>query len=80
VRASHFDLPWIDISNLGAMGEFMKLASSLAAVALLAACATEPFPSKRPLTSDAMETMGQTKVVITESNNAIQASWFAQDS
>lgn len=51
-------------------------------VALLAvsACATEPYPQKRPLTAEAIEQMGATNVVLVENNSGVEVSWFMQDS
>ena len=58
----------------------MKLIFLTAIVFVLAACATEPYPNKRPLTSEAMELIGATDVVVVENNTGIGVTWFAQDS
>ena len=58
----------------------MKLAAAICATTLLTACATQPYPMKRPLTPEVAQQLGATDVVLVEPNEGIMASWFAQDS
>ena len=50
------------------------------ACALAGACATESFPSKRPLTSAEIAAMSQTDLVLDENNEGVGKSWFMTDS
>lgn len=58
----------------------MRLIYLTATMFALAACATEPYPNKRPLTSEAIADLGATDVVVVENNNGVGVTWFAQDS
>ncbi|MEM1087333.1 MAG: hypothetical protein AAGH90_06360 [Pseudomonadota bacterium] len=49
-------------------------------ILVLAACATEPYPFKRPLTPEVMEQLSDTNVVVDEPTDGLGASWFMQDS
>ena len=50
------------------------------ACALVCACATESFPSKRPLTGAEIAAMSQTDLVLDENNEGVGKSWFMTDS
>lgn len=52
------------------------LVGAILAVAM-AGCATAPqYPAMRPLTAAHIETMGATRVVVSENNNGIEKAWF----
>lgn len=57
-----------------------KYISILGAATLMTACATEPYPTKRPLTPEIMTELGETDIVVVQPNSGITASWFMQDS
>ncbi len=53
----------------------------IACALALAGCATAtPFPSKRPLTQAGVDAIGQTSVVVNESEFGVAKSWFMTDS
>jgi len=52
------------------------MVGAILAVALTG-CATAPqYPTMRPLTAAHVETMGPTRVVVSENNNGIEKAWF----
>jgi hypothetical protein len=52
----------------------------LGVLAMLGACATEPHPTKRPLTSAHISHIAAAPVTIVENNHGLQKSWYMQDS
>ena len=58
----------------------MRIVVSALAALSLAACATAPVPNARPLNADQIAAMGPTSLAITENNDGIGKTWFAQDS
>ncbi len=52
---------------------------ALAALAVTA-CATQPVPTMRPLNADQIAALGPTPVVVSETRNGVEKSWFMQDS
>lgn len=58
----------------------MKLVP-VAIAALLTGCvAVQDYPNARPMTVDAIQAVARTEVVVAESNNGIEKSWFMTDS
>ena len=58
----------------------MKITLIAGSLLVLSACATEPFPSKRPLTQEAIDKIAETNVVVVENNVGVGVTWFMQDS
>lgn len=58
----------------------MRIVVCAVAALSLAACATAPVPNARPLNAEQIAAMGPTTVALTENNDGIGKSWFAQDS
>jgi hypothetical protein len=55
----------------------MRMMVGAVLAAALAGCATAPqYPAMRPLTAAHIETMGATRVVVSENNNGIEKAWF----
>jgi len=59
----------------------MKLTSVCAVAALLTGCVTvQDYPNMRPMNMETIRTLGKAQVVVAESNNGIEKSWFMTDS
>lgn len=55
----------------------MRIVKSAILAIALAGCATAPqYPAMRPLTQAHIETMGPTRVVLSQNNNGVEKSWF----
>jgi hypothetical protein len=56
-------------------------AVAVAAAALLTGCvAVQDYPNTRPMSAETLKAISKTQVVVAESNNGIEKSWFMTDS
>lgn len=56
-------------------------AVALVSVFLLSGCATiEPYPAKRPMTSEGIAVLQKVDVAVAENTNGVEKSWFMTDS
>jgi hypothetical protein len=59
----------------------MRVLVIAAAAAALTGCVTvQQHPNKRPLTAEAIQTIGKTNVVVARNNEGVEKSWFMTDS
>jgi len=56
------------------------LAAVVAAVLLSGCVAVQDYPNTRPMTAETVQAVSKTQVVVAESNNGIEKSWFMTDS
>jgi hypothetical protein len=58
----------------------MKLIPVAMAVVLTGCVTAQDYPNARPMTVDTIQAVARTEVVVAESNNGIEKSWFMTDS